>query len=456
MTACLPSALSKFRHAAALKLRTKVAVLPALAAAAALACVSPTLANAATAPAANTAANAPAWSALEVQSPHTTYSHPSAGLFAVTCTGTANCVAGGEYINSAGHEQAMVVSGSRGTWSGARAIALPHTSYAKSGQGLINGLTCTSAGNCVAVGYLGTQMGAAGDGRGFIDTEVRDTWRKALVPAEPTGASTKPYGEFNSVACSGPGACATVGFYLNAAHGAVPAAQTEVGGRWQAAAGITLPANATTGGAAFAILSSVQCPQSGFCFAVGSYRTTANQIQAMRVTQTRGHWGQAVEVGAPANAAVSPAAALASISCAMPTTCVAVGSYATKGGDTASMITTMAGGQWSATSGIPSVPSNAAANSQPALFGISCQPKFCQALGGYISTSGSRLWMVIGEAGGHWGNAQQITPPLNAATGAAQQGYPYAVSCTARAWCSAVGTYIPINAQAEPLAATRV
>jgi hypothetical protein len=453
MTARLPSARSKFLHAAALKLRTRFAVLPALAAASALACVSPALANAATAPAANSVA--PTWSGLEVQSPHTTYSHPSAGLFAVTCTGTANCLAGGEYINSAGHEQPMVVSGSGGTWSGARAIALPHTSYAKSGEGLINGLTCTSAGNCVAVGYIGTQMGAAGDGRGFIDTEVRGTWRKALIPAEPTGASAEAYGEFNSVACSGPGSCAAVGFYLNASHGAVPAAQTELSGRWQVATGITLPSNAASGGAAFAILSSVQCPQSGFCVAVGSYKTTANQIQAMRVTQSGGHWGQAVEVGAPANAAASPAAALASISCATPTTCVAVGSYATKGGDTASMITTMASGEWSATNGISSVPSNAAANSQPALFGISCQPKFCQALGGYISTSGSHLWMVIGAAGGHWGTAQQITPPLNAATGAAQQGYPYAVSCTASAWCSAVGTYIPINAQAEPLAATR-
>ena len=453
MTARLPSALSRFRRAAALKLRTRVAVLAALAAATVLACVSPALANAATAPAANNAA--PTWSAVEVQSPHTTYSHPSAGLFAVTCTGTANCVAGGEYINSAGHEQAMVVSGSRGTWSGARTIALPHTSYAKSGQGLVNGLTCTSAGNCVAVGYIGTQMGAAGDGRGFIDAEVRGTWRKALIPAQPARASAKPYGEYNSVACSGPGACATVGFYLDTLHGVTPAAQTEVGGRWQTATGITLPANATTGGASFAILSSVQCPQSGFCIAVGSYKTTANQIEAMRVTQTGGRWGRAVEVGAPANAAASPAAALASISCATPATCIAVGSYATKGGDTASMVITLAGGQWSATRGIYTVPSNAAANSQPALFGISCQPKFCQAVGGYISTSGSRLWMVISEAGGHWSNPQQIAPPFNAATGAAQQGYPYAVSCSASAWCSAVGTYIPINAQAQPMGATR-
>jgi hypothetical protein len=398
---------------------------------------------------------APAWSSVEVHSPHTTYFSPSAGLFAVTCTSTAKCLAGGSYVNSAGHEQAMVVSSSRTRWFGARTISLPHTSYAKFGEGLIAGLTCTSPGNCVAVGYLGTQQGLPGDGRGFIVTEVKGTWHKALVPAEPANASPKQYGELFSVACTGPGSCVAVGFYTNKALGYDGTIVTEVKGRWGKAVQVKLPSNAAVPARSLTNISSVQCPQAGQCVAVGRYKTKAGAIEALRVTQARGRWGRAAEVAAPHNAAASPDAGLATISCATRTTCVAIGPYATKSGASAAMTVTLSKGRWSAARGLSTVPSNAAANAQASLYLISCSPKTCQALGYYISAPGTRLWMVVSESGGHWGKAQQIPQPAKAAAGSPGPVYPYGVSCTSAGWCSAVGTYETVGGSVQSMAATR-
>ncbi len=425
---------------------TAAGVVAAVATGAALGLTSPALAAAHPA--------AAGWSPAAVRSPVTTYFEPSAGLFGVSCYGTATCVAGGEYVSSAGHVAAMVVTGSRGTWARARPLALPHTSYDKFGSGLVTALTCTSPGDCTAVGYLGAQYGF-GNGRGFISAEVKGRWRAAKIAAEPSNASPKAYSELFSVACASGGNCTTVGFYTNRAFGYDATALTETRGRWQRPAEVMLPANASGGSHSDASLASVQCQRAGSCLAVGRYLTKAGVFQAMRVSQSRGRWGRAAEIRLPANAAANPHAGLASMSCTSRAACIAVGDYTTKAGASTSMAVSESAGRWSAATAIASLPSNAAANAGAGLYTVSCQPSFCQAVGGYVSAAGSRLWMAISRTSGHWGKAIQIPEPGNAAGGTTQQGYPYALSCTSSRWCTAVGTYIPVGGLAQPMAATR-
>jgi hypothetical protein len=162
-----------------------------------------------------------------------------------------------------------------------------------------------------------------------------------------------------------------------------------------------------------------------------------------------------VQIPPAGNASIRGAAGLASISCATSTSCLAVGSYVARDGHSVPMAVTLSGSRWSGPNAIGSLPATAAANAQPGLYAVSCEVAFCQAIGGYLAATGSRLWMAIREAGGHWGPAQPMTEPPNAAGGPAQEGYPYALSCTASNWCTAVGIYIPDTGAAQPLAATR-
>jgi hypothetical protein len=396
-------------------------------------------------------AASPSWSSTEVHSPATTYFEPVAGLFSVTCAGTGNCLAGGEYVDSAGHDAAMVVPSTKGKWGKAQTVALPHTSYSKFGSGLISGITCTSKGNCVAVGYLGVQQGSPGDGTGFILAEARGKWGKAILPRLPSNATSKPYAQLFSVACADPGTCEAVGYYTTRAVHSGAWALAESRGRWQKPARIPLPSNAVAGG--WATLASVQCPAAGDCIAVGSYLTKSDTADGMIATQSRGSWGRAVAVRLPAG---GHDADLSSISCVTRSACVAVGDYVVGISTSVPMAVTLSKGKWSSAKTIKVLPANAAAVPNPSLSEVACERSTCQAFGDYLSMSGSQMWMVISETGGHWGPAAQIPLPGNAAAGTTQNiDYPYAASCTSSAWCTAVGTYVLSTGRAESMATTR-
>ena len=149
----------------------------------------------------------------------------------------------------------------------------------------------------------------------------------------------------SDVSCTSKGNCVAVGEYLlnNNVDLPRPIIFTEVGGKWTSVLRPALPSNAT---GPYSPLSSVSCPSLGHCVASGSY-SVGEVYKPFVLTETTGKWGREVEVPLPGDAsnAKTSLAFLFSISCSLTTLCVAVGQY-----DTASavegFIDTESSGAW--------------------------------------------------------------------------------------------------------------
>lgn len=396
---------------------------------------------------------APAWQSVEVSLPSGANSRPFSGLYAVHCAGAAACVAGGSYVDTAGHELPMIATSSRGHWARAFPLTLPATPFDPNRDGLVTSIACPVSNDCTATGYLGANFD---EGQGFITTETHGAWSQGKTAAAPANAAAKPYAELFDVTCTSLGNCQAVGFYTLRSRQVDPMVLVESGGRWQRATAIGLPANATPGPGGDGYLSALECGRAGSCLAVGAYQTTRYGFQAFEVTESNGRWHGAAQVRLPSNAASEPDAGLGSISCESKSFCVAVGDYDTKSGVSVPIAVTWSKDRWSKATVVSSVPSGAAAEASPALYSVSCYPGACQAVGGYqVASTGGLGWMAESLTGQTWGTATPVDLPANASHGTGQHGFPYALSCTSSGSCTVVGDYLDLAANTEPAAATR-
>ena len=183
---------------------------------------------------------------------------------------------------------------------------------------------------------------------------------------------------------------------------------------------------------------SVSCASAGDCSAVGSYLDSAGAFHGLLVGESGGSWGTAIEPTPPANAASNPRVSLRSVSCASAGECTAVGSYSTPGGRQG-LAVGESGGSWgTATELTP--PAQAPSNPDASLDSVSCaSPGDCSAVGSYTRSGGDTHGLLVSESGGSWGTSIEPTLPANAA------GNPrvslWSVSCASAGGCSAVGGY---------------
>ena len=127
-----------------------------------------------------------------------------------------------------------------------------------------------------------------------------------------------------------------------------PVIATQAGGAWGAVEEVLLPVDAALE-PDFGYLSSVSCPPSGPCVAVGSYRESSDNWEAMLATGLV--LGAAMEIAPPANAASNPLAYLHSVSCPSSGPCVAVGGYIDSSGDRQAMAVSGGGNEEVAATG---------------------------------------------------------------------------------------------------------
>jgi len=119
----------------------------------------------------------------------------------------------------------------------------------------LNGVSCTSATSCVAVGSL------------FAETLSGTTWTAANlpVPAEDTTTNTDPFPE--DVSCTSSTSCVAVGYVQLGEYGTPsydePIAET-LSGNTRTPANLPVP----TGGAPLADVDGVSCTSATFCVAV--------------------------------------------------------------------------------------------------------------------------------------------------------------------------------------------
>ncbi|MGA2471749.1 MAG: hypothetical protein ABSG64_13785 [Solirubrobacteraceae bacterium] len=331
-------------------------------------------------------------------------------------------------------------------WSAATELTLPADAQTPTDGGAADntgGVSCPSAGNCVAVG----SYDASAQGRGLsvsppmVLTQTGGTWvaTRIALPAD----SAAQVGGLYSVSCASVGNCAAVGGYM-AMLTPVEAWQamvvTETDGVWGQASGLVLPPNAAPAnqmGGPTSEPMSVACPGPGDCVAVGYYTDQDNDIQAMVAQETNGVWGQASEITPPAGAVAAPlpgGTVLASVACPSASTCVAVGWYSIVGkGNSRSMVMTEKNGAWSRakTVGLTTDPRT----SVDSLSSVACSGvRHCVALGSFnyaVRYSSIDRSALISETNGSWGQPAPLGGTMFGAN---------ALACPSLGSCVAVGS----------------
>ena len=133
--------------------------------------------------------------ATEVTAPSNAASDPQAAPLALSCTSVGNCVAVGDYVDSSGNSQVMEVTETGGTFAEATEVTLPSNAGSNPRAGL-NGVSCTSVGNCVGVGGYDD---SSGNGHAMEVTETGGTFAQATEVTTPSNAASEPRG--SSVGC---------------------------------------------------------------------------------------------------------------------------------------------------------------------------------------------------------------------------------------------------------------
>ena len=267
------------------------------------------------------------------------------------------------------------------------------------GYGGLRSVSCTSPGDCTAVGWASNQPGAGGNGPNgdsapMYVTESNGTW------GTPTVLSGYPIGQnyLFGVSCTSATDCTAVG---DQTGGPIYYA-TESGGTWgpvQEISGL-LPG---FGG----ILTSVSCTSATDCTAVGF----DGQFSApMYVTESGGTWGSVHQLS-------GSQALLTSVSCTSATDCTAVGWNGNN--NLEGVYVTESGGTWGPVQPL-------LGSSEP--FSVSCTSATdCTALSQTLSGQGQGGY--VSEVDGTWGTPTQINGVV---------GFLYGVSCTTATDCTAV------------------
>ncbi len=368
------------------------------------------------------------WTAVRATLPAGADSDPNPLLNSVSCASTGNCSAVGSYGDTSGNTQGVLLTETSGHWAAGVKATLP--SPAANPQVNINSVSCTSPGNCTAVGDYSD---SSGNQQGLLLTQTSDSWTAAAATL-PAGAATNPGVILGSVSCVSTGNCTAVGEYSDGS-GSQGLLLTESSRTWTAA-----KAKLPNGAGTAAVLNSVSCASAGDCSAVGYYQDNSGHYQGLLLTETSGAPGTGVTAPLPAGAATTtdPSASVASVSCATAGNCTAVGQYNDTSGNAQGVALTETSGHW--TAGVKAIlPVGAAANPAVRMSSVSCPSvSDCAAIGTYADGSGTQA-LLLTQTAGAWASGVKAALPADAA--ADPEVSMTNVSCTSVSNCTADGRY---------------
>ena len=183
-------------------------------------------------------------------------------------------------------------------------------------------------------------------------------------------------------------------------------------------------------------LAGLSCPSPGNCWAVGSYRNRSGALVNQALHWNGARWSR-VSVPSPGGTALHNLSELAGVSCPLPRSCWAVGSYRNRSGALVNQALHWNGARWSRVS-VPS-PGGTASRRVSLLIGVRCTSSAnCWAVGGYINRNAALLSQALHWNGRTW---SRVLTPEPGGTRAGANSMLSDVACTASANCWAVGLY---------------
>ena len=378
----------------------------------------------------------------------------NAKINSVSCPAPGDCSAGGYYTDaSSGHQQALVVTETGGTWGTAKEVPGSAALNAGGPGAVILSVSCAAPGDCSAGGYYSD---AAGHEQALVVTQTGGTWGTAKevpgIGALNAGGSAR----VDSLSCGAAGDCSAGGQYASKTVDGIATVQafvaSETGGTWGSAEEV--PGTAALNGGGFATVNSVSCASAGNCSAGGSYTTSAPVTQAFVVDETSGTWGKARVV--PGSAALNKRglAQINSVSCSSAGNCGAGGFYLDASFNTQAFVVSESGGTWGSAEEIPG--SAGLDRQAPGAMtdSVSCgAPGDCSASGSYTDASGAQQAFVADQSAGTWGSTEEV--PGTAALNGGGQAAAQSVSCAPGGLCNAVGQYQNVKLNTEVFAVSQ-
>ncbi len=332
-------------------------------------------------------------------------------LLAVSCSGASACVAVGD---------SAPINGGTGTSTPFTEIWDGHTwtlGPALSLTGELDGVSCTSATACTAVGDVITNGGNTQNA--LVERWNGTVWTRQTTPAAGL------YVSLASVSCTSATACLAVGQDIPGTLLVGDRALAEVwnGSAWRVTA-VSLPAY----GAFYSELTSVSCTAAWACTAIGTDDNFLLTTGAAIAERWNGLWWSRQSLPAASSESLN------AISCSSATACVAVGTQsALLDLGVGTVAWSWNGLAWAAVA----TPSPAAGD---ALDGVSCPaPGACVAVGAQSVTAPSIFSLPVPETlaetstAGVW----STSPSVDAL--APEPGVLNGVSCSAAGACMTVG-----------------
>ncbi len=319
-------------------------------------------------------------------------------------------------------------------------------------SGLLTTLACPAPGLCEAAGSF---TGAGKSVYGVVLNERGGRWVAPSVIVAPIGAGANPGTTVASLACPAPGRCVVGGSYSDAAGDGLAFIANQSSDAWRRAQSIALPPNALGAGQNAAV-RSVACGAPGSCVAVGSYLDDARipRNRAFVALEAGGRWAPAETVTLPTPANLDPFAALDQVACASATHCVAVGSYIDANDVTQGLVVSIDAGALSASVVTP--PPDASTYAGTTLDEVTClREGACTAVGTYISRTGAVVPLVDSSATTLWPQASALSLPPRTRRDPKVLLYGYqGISCAAPGECATGGQYVAANGRYEGFLAT--
>ena len=286
-------------------------------------------------------------------------------LQGVSCSSAAACTAVGYYLTSGSLQQRTFIESWNGTsWS---VVPSPNRPTADSS---LAGVSCISAAACTAVG---SSAPSGVDRRPLIESWNGTRW--SVVPSPRPGSLD----ELDGVSCTSAAACTAVGGYQSSSGPGRTLIESWNGTRWSV--------QPSPNSGASDILRGVSCASAAACTAVGYYLLKGSQKSLIE------SWNGISWSVVPAPQPPAPVNFLYGVSCVTATACTAAGNYARNPPKT--LIDSWNGTSWS----LVASPSPGSENSE--LFGVSCaSAAVCTAVGGYANSGLGKTLIETGAGTG--------------------------------------------------------
>ena len=365
------------------------------------------------------------------------------------CDTNDACVVSGEAFGSLfsfGATTAFVDTKTNGTWATASDFSTSAT-LSVGTAAAIGSSSCAKVGSCEVAGEYET---ASGTYSLFTDQQSGGVWATDQeLPGVASLAATDI--RVTSLSCGSVGNCALVGAYLDASFVSHAFTALEISGIWQTpqtVTGFTQYASPTSlfNAGLGAELTSVTCPTSTSCVAIGDYPASKSSNGMLIDVEHSGTWYLTTDA---ANLAALGASSVAAweLACPSVSSCIIGGSYNDASGQTQSLLVTETPSGWiaSAVPGTVAMNVGSTTNVNPGVTALACgAPGACLMAGTYSSAQNYATPYISVESKGRWSQPQVIPGQAALLHGFGAPAIQYLsvsdIACGSAGNCVALGT----------------